>query len=432
MGKKRKSSRKPEEEDKGMTVVAEDLPDDDPVDDEPHRCISQWSIFRVPAHIRRVDEKAYNPRVVSIGPFHRDRPGLRAMEAQKVRFYERLMTRMAYEDRDVGIKKAMRKLEPDARRCYSEEFGDISTDEFVEMMALDGCFVVELMRLYHENNRDEEGQFVEEPIFATRWMVPNITRDLLMLENQLPMFVLQEIYNLTTFDQNAASLNKIALLFMEPLSPQKGQYSDLKLDDKGEHHHLLALFHSSFIPSDIGPLRIEQRGARWNRRDNFPGKLWVHEAKRLRRAGIRFKYNPGNLLNIEFANRELKIPTLFIDEWTGPLLRNLLAYEQCNSFALPYITCYAIFLTSIIETLDDMAILQDAGIIYQSVDYDEEVVDLINSLTKELVFDMHDMSDCFITQQIEDINNFCKSWQSKCIFQLSRFENILSFILPFR
>ncbi|KAI6682389.1 hypothetical protein NL676_036270 [Syzygium grande] len=346
-----------------MTVVAEDFPGN-MVNQEPRPFSPQWSIFRVPAHIRQVDEKAYNPRVVSIGPFHRNRPSLRAMEAQKARFYERLMMRMAYKDRGVGIKMAMRKLGPDARRCYMEEFYDINTDEFVKMIVLDGCFIVELMSLYHESNQDEEGQFVEESIFATRLMLPNITRDLLMLENQLPMFVLQEIFNLTTFDQNATPLNKLALLFIEPLRPQKGQYTDISLNDKGEHHHLLALFHSSFIPSDVCPSRIE-RGARWNRQENLPGKLWVHEAKRLQRAGIRLTYNPGNLLNIEFANRELNFPTLFIDVWTGPLLRNLLAYEQCNSFAPPYITCYAIFLNSIIEDLEDMEILQNAVIIFQ-------------------------------------------------------------------
>ncbi|XP_030456470.2 UPF0481 protein At3g47200-like [Syzygium oleosum] len=430
MGKKRKSPRMLEEEDKDKAGVAVDFPSNT-VDHDPCSFSSQWSIFRVPAHIRQVDEKAYNPRVISIGPFHRNRPTLIAMEAQKVRFYKRLITQMGYKDPDERIKTALRKLEARARRCYSEEFDNISAGEFVEMMVLDGCFIVELMRLHHESNQDEEGQFVEEPIFATRWMLPNITRDLLMLENQLPMFVLQEIYNLTTFDKNATPLNKLALLFLEPLRLQKGQYTDIKLNDKGEHHHLLALFHSSFIPSDYHPSR-SQRGARWNRQENFPGKLWVHEAKRLWRSGVRFKYNPSNLLNIEFANRELKIPTLFIDECTGPLLRNLLAYEQCNSFAAPYFTCYAIFLSSIIETLEDIEILQDAGIIIQSVDEDEEVVDLINSLTKALVFDMHDMSDCFIAQQIEDINNFCKSWLSKCIFQLSRFDNILSSILPFK
>jgi hypothetical protein len=51
----------------------------------------------------------------------------------------------------------------------------------------------------------EQGNFdvePEEPILETRWMVPNIGRDLLMLENQLPMFVLQKIYEITTPGRN--------------------------------------------------------------------------------------------------------------------------------------------------------------------------------------------------------------------------------------
>ena len=41
---------------------------------------------------------------------------------------------------------------------------------------------------------------MEEPIFETRWMLPTIAHDLLMLENQLPMFVLQKIFELTTIE----------------------------------------------------------------------------------------------------------------------------------------------------------------------------------------------------------------------------------------
>ncbi|KAK7854021.1 upf0481 protein [Quercus suber] len=54
---------------------------------EPLKCL----IFKVPAHVREVDERAYNPKVVSIGPFHHDELGLRFMEAQKLRFYNRLL-----------------------------------------------------------------------------------------------------------------------------------------------------------------------------------------------------------------------------------------------------------------------------------------------------------------------------------------------------
>jgi hypothetical protein len=45
----------------------------------------------------------------------------------------------------------------------------------------------------------------KEPIFETPWKLPTIRRDLLKLENQLPMFVLQKIYEITTFDSNAVS-----------------------------------------------------------------------------------------------------------------------------------------------------------------------------------------------------------------------------------
>ncbi|KAI4379358.1 hypothetical protein MLD38_005669 [Melastoma candidum] len=76
----------------------------------------------------------------------------------------------------------------ESRSCCSEEFEDSSSDEFVQMMVLDGVFVVELLRLYHKGTQVEMGTPVKEPIFATRWMLPNITRDLIMFENQLPMF----------------------------------------------------------------------------------------------------------------------------------------------------------------------------------------------------------------------------------------------------
>lgn len=427
--RKRKAWGKPDVSD-DMTA-AKDLRENQATDHHERRFGKQWSMFRVPEHIRKVDEKAYNPRVVSIGPLHWGRQELRPMEPQKLRLYKRLMKQIGDEDREVALQTAIKKLEGRARSCYSEEFKHIDSNQFIQMMVLDGCFIVELMRLYHKSNQQFE--YVEEPIFATRWMLPNITRDLLMLENQLPFFVLKQIYELTTSGEEENSLNKLALLFFEPLGPQKGEYSEIKLQDERQHHHLLCLFHSSFVPSDYHPRR--SRRTRWNRHDNFPGKFWLQEVRILRKCGVKFKRNTGNLLNIEFEDRELRIPTLFVDDCTGPLLRNLVAYEQCNAFAAPYFTCYAIFLNSIIDVPEDIEILQDAGIIVQSEAMDEAVVNLVNSLTKELVFDLHDMNDCYIAKQIEDINAFCRSWTSKCIYQLSRIDFVslgFSFLPSFK
>jgi len=109
-----------------------------------------WSIFRVPAHVREVDNGAYSPRIVSIGPFHHhnDQPAtLRALEVQKKRFLSRLQKRMSSEVYE-RFENAMKEMEEQTRKWYPEEFEGIDSDAFVEMMLLDGCFIVELLRLY--------------------------------------------------------------------------------------------------------------------------------------------------------------------------------------------------------------------------------------------------------------------------------------------
>ena len=49
---------------------------------------------------------------------------------------------------EVDLEKAMKEMEEKTRKCYSEDFGGIESDDFVRMMLIDGCFIVELLRLY--------------------------------------------------------------------------------------------------------------------------------------------------------------------------------------------------------------------------------------------------------------------------------------------
>jgi hypothetical protein len=103
-------------------------------------------IFRVPAHVRGVEKGAYTPKIVRVGPFYQnDQPNLRAFEKKKKRFLARLQTRMNCE---VLLKNAMKEMEEKTRKWYVEDFEDVESDDFVRMMLLDGCFIVELLRLY--------------------------------------------------------------------------------------------------------------------------------------------------------------------------------------------------------------------------------------------------------------------------------------------
>ena len=71
----------------------------------------RWSIFRVPVHVRDVDDKAYTPKIVSIGPFHRNSLALKPMEAQKSRFLNRLIERIQHKKPLIDLQNAMWNLE---------------------------------------------------------------------------------------------------------------------------------------------------------------------------------------------------------------------------------------------------------------------------------------------------------------------------------
>ncbi|KAG2668438.1 hypothetical protein I3760_15G160300 [Carya illinoinensis] len=373
---------------------------------------SGWSTMKVPAPMFKVDKGAYVPKIVSIGPFHYNEPSLRAMQTQKRRFLNRLIQNKTGQPiLKENLKNAMRELEEMTRNFYAEDFQAIKSNDFVQMMLLDGCFIVEILRLY-------EKKYVGEPIFETRWILSNISRDLLLLENQLPMFVLQKIFELTTGEGEASpDLNTLALGFFKPLRLGKDEFATRKLKKCTDGYiHLLALFHSTLTSKDnIYPKQLAKREKK-KKHLIRPGKGWVHNAKTLRYAGIELKNNSDSILDIQLKGKTLNIPTMTIHDGTNPLLRNLIAYEQNNRSAAPYFCCLAVFLGSIVDTIEDVKILRDAGIIKQAKGGDEEVANLLNNLTNGLVFDI-DKEDCYMIEQIENINRLCQAHNTRVQFR---------------
>jgi hypothetical protein len=127
--------------------------------------------------MRRVQRKAYEPNVISIGPYHHGVERLAAMEKLKLKFVRSLFEQNGLE-LDL-VKNALGKLEKEARICYSKEKEiPLESDEFVEMMLINGCFVVELLREVWRHESEHQIPFIQ------RWMLPIFCRDLIMLENQ--------------------------------------------------------------------------------------------------------------------------------------------------------------------------------------------------------------------------------------------------------
>ncbi|KAL7191394.1 hypothetical protein ACSBR2_023464 [Camellia fascicularis] len=60
-----------------------------------------------------------------------------------------------------------------------------NSNEFVELMVLNGCFILELFRRAIEGFK-KLGYSRKDPIFAMRASMHSLQRDMTMLENQIP------------------------------------------------------------------------------------------------------------------------------------------------------------------------------------------------------------------------------------------------------
>ena len=119
----------------------------------------------------------YEPKVVSIGPYHHGKKELEKMESLKTKMARQL----AKDSREVAdeMYNKVKDLVSDARECYADESTRQFNDEkFTQVMFLDGYFILQVVsnKLEKQNLRKEE--------------VASVERDLFLLENQLPFKVL--------------------------------------------------------------------------------------------------------------------------------------------------------------------------------------------------------------------------------------------------
>ncbi|VVA33954.1 PREDICTED: UPF0481 [Prunus dulcis] len=81
-----------------------------------HEESSSTSIYKVPYTMRQVRRKAYEPCIVSIGPYHHGLPRLQEMEKLK-RIYFQCLFKPNLEELD-RVKKELQKLREAPRSCY--------------------------------------------------------------------------------------------------------------------------------------------------------------------------------------------------------------------------------------------------------------------------------------------------------------------------
>ncbi|KAK9270996.1 hypothetical protein L1049_026584 [Liquidambar formosana] len=347
------------------------------------------SIYRVPTNMREVEPKAFDPNIISIGPYHHGVPRLQAMEELKLQYFGRLLdpSRQNVVKLET-LKEAMKKSEQEARSCYSENLG-LCSDKFVEIMVLDGCFIIEFFRDLMKH------KFKRGSVVIENWKLPIIRRDLIMLENQLPLSVLCKLFELTSSDitPTIPSLQELALRYFDPLMPRssKALEQSISAAKKEKTEHFLDLFRTSILPERLS-------------RGKEP--CMFRSMTELKEAIIKIKKEADcQPLDLSFKGRVLKIPPLYINDYRGTLFRNLVALEQCHPTREPDIMTYLFFLDRLINSAKDVELLHYAEVIQHSLGSNKEVAKLVNSLCRELA---RDYDKSYLHEVIGNIDGHCK------------------------
>ncbi|OMO53035.1 hypothetical protein CCACVL1_28930 [Corchorus capsularis] len=360
---------------------------------------SDCCIFKVPNYLRKVNEKAYEPEVVAIGPYHHGKDHLEPMEEHKLRFLQLLLQ----ERREIDVTmyvKVMRKLGGRVRRCYAEPIS-LDTDDFVEMMLLDGCLIVQLIRKFAMTTLNDD------PVFKMGGFHGILCRDMLLVENQLPLFVVWELFCMIENSNQDIFIYSV-INFFTIILPGKGCIRH-NLKSILEIKHLLGLVNDCWHPSalEMEAYRKETKKIDWS---------FMHCATELQEAGIRFRKAEGSsIFDFKFEDGTMKIPTLEIDDHTECFLRNLIAFEQFfPGRSLNHVTDYMNFMDCLINSTKDVELLRQRGIINNWLGNDEVIATMFNTLGDSVSISRYS----FYSEVFNNVNIYCSRRWNKWIANL--------------
>ncbi|KAK6921071.1 Protein of unknown function DUF247, plant [Dillenia turbinata] len=376
------------------------------------------SIFKVPRSLRKLQPDVFTPQVVSIGPYHRQNVELQDMKYHKRRILQHVFDRTGHQPKFFVL--AIFQLKEELRQQYEVPNKFPDDQKFLEMMLLDACFVLELFNAF-ANGAKYCGYSPKDPIFSSGGISPFIQRDLLMIENQIPLIVLEQLSSLVWRPRrNLNSVREIALKFFESIIPGRSQNQHIQLENPSQpHQHLLDIVRCALQPSQPQPIPLSQaRDCQLNPldiaccflensfcflcqtlpmlicckckvEDTEQQRKIMHSVTRLRGAGIKFRKHKKahTFMDIEYKNKTLYVPPLVIHGSTKTLFLNLMAFEQYYSGCESHVTSYVSFMDGLIDSPIDVQHLKEKGIIEHGFGCEEDVSTLINNLRKEIVYD---------------------------------------------
>ncbi|KAK2633018.1 hypothetical protein EUGRSUZ_L00728 [Eucalyptus grandis] len=284
--------------------------------------------------------------------------------------------------------EVIKKSEKQTRQCYLEKI-DLNSDEFITVVLLDGAFIIELFLLNH---------FPEKRAYS-HFLFMYVRRDMSLMENQLPFFVLESLYNFAFGSQLTVLPSLLELAYDFFSSGVNLKAEGVRIFDSNVNHLLDAL-RLWYLPATQ-----DAQGDGWKKVEAIP------RASHLRAAGVKFRMSETNcLLDIKFSEGVLYIPCLKLFSVTESFLWNITDFEQSYYKHDSYFIDYVSFLGNLINTRADAKLLIKKRIIdiENWLGHDETLAkdakalaNLFNNFGKESRFWTRNINFCSLRQNLK-------------------------------
>ncbi|KAH7854205.1 hypothetical protein Vadar_011354 [Vaccinium darrowii] len=368
-------------------------------------------IGKVPLTMRR-DEKTkgyFDPKVVSIGPYHHGKEELQMAERIKPILAEFFISGSG---RDVDeFRKNVLEIVDEARSYYLEGSTNMYSDEeFAEMMLLDGFLVAAFIESKTPGYKNPKILFALETQLGQhdRFL---LTSDILcLLENQIPFQVLELLMSLKSKHHKLTEM--LDNVFHSILSRESTR-QDKRIDDTKQPIHLLEYLwlwqNKSNRTRETSTRRI------WDKFYSFKSVAELKAKGIYARRGSDFGQRDFKLKSFFFFFAVLEIPPIVLNPHYVIHISNQIAYEWMpnNPTNLPRMA-YVNFMKSLINTVEDVKELRARDILFTPCMSDQEVVQIFNSIPTFLMEDFSIYDE--VKQKIQrHYNNKAKTWFAELI-----------------
>ncbi|KAH9782819.1 transmembrane protein [Citrus sinensis] len=292
-------------------------------------------IYRVPKGLRKINKEAYTPKTWQ-------------KLIHFVDLYEQTI-RNCYEDTSCTFK--LKKF------------------DFITMILYDAVFIIELFL---------RSCFGPIDFLLVTPRLTLISYDLQLLENQLPFFVLNELYRLA-FPNPEISYPSFFDLSCNFFFPNK-QLSEIGVGIEEVKHFTDLRRH--FMTKKLYQFQ-EPTGSRGTVTD-------VPCAVKLNESGVKFKCNEGECsLDVSFkkvkklclgVHDELQIPKIEVYDETELLFRNVMALEQCHYPFETHVCHFIDLMDLLVNTKEDVDLLVEKKIISNNVGDSATITRMFNRL----------------------------------------------------